>query len=154
MKKRGKYGIAAVCVVGILVGGFFLLDNTDLVPTENIPVIGGLFSNEEALPTEAPPRYDPNAPTAPEIAYPLPPNGAGAGQYGAGGEVPLIIEIVQDSIYIGGIIFTLDELEAFVQEHTQASDIWELRDAHQAANATFVAVEEMLNRLEIVFFEG
>ena len=67
------------------------------------------------------------------------------------GPPSMLIEIYESRIVYSDNDVTIDELEAVLLSFADVDGVWELRDSHQAARATYEEVSQLLNRLGILF---
>jgi len=153
-KKKKKYGqYAAACVVAAAVGlgayaWFSDFDFGDL---------GLPFGTESGTNDTNNDNNGDNQVNPPEDNQTPDPNNQGGqnDENAAGGqdEVPRRIDVYGDRIVFDGNDITLEDLDAILVAHGNATDVWELHDAQQASVVVFNAVIDLFQQHEVMLAE-
>jgi len=72
---------------------------------------------------------------------------------GSEGDVPLIIEIIEDRIIFDGDDISIVELEALLISYVEHEYVWEIHDVHQAVKAVYDNVVALFNKHNIAYRE-
>ena len=83
----------------------------------------------------------------------IPGDAEDSGFGGADGDLPLVIEIIENRILHKGADISLEELESLLLLHIDNDYTWELHDAHQAVKAVYDDVVDLFNKHGVTFRE-